>query len=173
VAITALAAIAAACSGPRPTAPEIPIGGVRGPITRENLHAARDGMADGLLEAGWLPDGFALVNAEYDEQGGRIWSADLVYERPDGRYVHIWQTHVSSDDLGDQDPVALGEPISGRDWNANALSLAQVGRPGVVEFSARLDDGRTVSIDSDLERATILRVLDSLSLRSTPAKSDR
>ncbi|HJP72551.1 MAG TPA: hypothetical protein VJ975_12610, partial [Candidatus Limnocylindria bacterium] len=116
--------------------------------------------------AGWLPDGFALVNADYIEQGGRIWSVDLFYQRADGRSVHVWQTHVSAEELGDQDPVAFGEPIPSTNWNANALPAAQVGRPGVVEFSTRLDDGRTVSIDSDLGRDTILRVLESLVMRS-------
>ena len=165
-AVAGLIAIATACSLPAPTATDVPIGGVRQRITRENLHAARIGMAGGLLEAGWLPVRFTLANADFVESGGRVGSVDLVYEHPDGHFVHIFQTHASPEDLGGQDPVALGEPIPSSDWNANALSAAQTGRAGVVEFSTRLDDGRTVSIDSDLDRATMLRVLDSLILRS-------
>lgn len=122
-------------------------------------------MAGGLLEASWLPDGFALVNAEFDAGGDRVWSVDLVYEGS-GHYVHVWQTHVSPEELGDQDPVLLGEPIPSTGWRANPLPAAQVGRAGVVEFSTRLDDGRTVSIDSDLERTMMLRILDALVLRS-------
>ncbi|HET8776237.1 MAG TPA: hypothetical protein VFN76_01125 [Candidatus Limnocylindria bacterium] len=154
-----------ACAAATPT-PDIPIAGLREPITRENLEAARGGMAGGLLEAGWLPDGFALVNADYIEQGGSIWSVDLFYQHADGASVHIWQTLVSAAELGDKDPVALSEPIPSTDWNANPLPAGQVGRPGVVEFSTRLDDGRTVSIDSDLGRDIMLRILESLVMRS-------
>jgi hypothetical protein len=80
-------------------------------------------------------------------------------------YVHIWQTNAAPEHLGDKDPVSLGEPMPGTEWGANPLPAGQVGRPGVVEYSARLPDGRTASIDSDLDTDTMKRVLDSLQLR--------
>jgi hypothetical protein len=58
------------------------------------------------------------------------------------------------------------------DWSANPLSEAQVGRAGVVEYSSRLDDGRTVTVDTDLDRGTSLRVLESLILRSRSGTGD-
>lgn len=41
----------------------------------------------------------------------------------------------------------------------------QVGRDGVVEYSARLPDGGTVTVDSNLDDAVMKRVLDSLYVR--------
>jgi hypothetical protein len=170
--VSGLAVILLACSAPSGLDPEIPVAGAREPATRENLVAAREGMAEGLLEPGWLPDGFALVNAEYIESGGRVWSVDLFYEHADGHSVRIWQTRVSPEELGAEDPIALAEPMPSSDWSANPLSEAQVGRAGVVEYSSRLDDGRTVTVDTDLDRGTSLRVLESLILRSRSGTGD-
>jgi hypothetical protein len=125
-------------------------------------------MPGGLLEPGWLPDGFVLVHADFIEAGNRIESVDLAYDRA-GSYLHIWQTHISPDQLGESDPVPQGEPLEGTEWNANPLPAAQVGRAGVVEYSARLADGRTVSVDSDLEASVIERVLALLYLRTGSA----
>jgi hypothetical protein len=161
--ITATLLVLAGCGLGVPTPTEIPIGGVREPFTRENLVAARAGMPGGLLEPGWLPDGFVLVHADYIGE-----SVDLAYEGA-GRSLHIWQTHISPDQLGESDPVPKGEPLEGTEWNANPLPAAQVGRAGVVEYSARLADGRTVSVDSDLEASAIERVLASLYLRTGSA----
>lgn len=166
--ITVTVLVLAGCGLGVPTPSEIPIRGIREPITRENLVAAREGMTGGLLEPGWLPDGFVLVHAEYIEAGNRIESVDLAYDGA-GRYLHMWQTHISPDQLGESDPVAKGEPLRGTEWNANPLPAAQVGRAGVVEYSARLADGRTVTVDSDLDPRVIERVLAALYLRSGSA----
>lgn len=162
--IIAVGVLMPSCSAALPVASEIPIGGVREPITRENLVAAREGMPGGLLEPSWLPSGFALVNADYMESEGRIASVDLWY-RGTEEYLHVWQTSMPAEELGDTDPVRLGEPIPSMDWRANPLAVAQVGRPGVVEYSTRLDDGRTVTVDTDLDRATVFRILEALGLR--------
>ncbi len=154
----------AGCGLALPAPAEIPIGGVRAAITGENLAAARSEMDGGLLEPGWLPDGFVLVHADYIGRGNRIDSVDLFYEGGTN-YLHVWQSHVSPDDLGAVDPVRNGAPLEGTDWNANPLPEAQVGRPGVVDYSTRLDDGRTVTVDSDLDVETMRRVLDLLYLR--------
>lgn len=151
------------------TPSEIPVGGVREPITRQNLAAARNGYAGGLLEPGWLPNGFVLVYAEYNQQGGDLDSVDLRYEA-DGHYLHVWQTHASPEALGQKDPVAKGEPMPGTRWNSYPLPAEQAGGDGVVEYSARLDDERTVSIDSDLDQDTMRHVLDSVYLHG-PAES--
>lgn len=147
-----------------PTPANVPVGGVGARIVREDLLAARTGMPGGLLEPGWLPDGFVLVNADYIEAANQIQSVDLAYDGVTN-YLHIWQSYASPDELGESDPVPKGEPIEGTEWNANPLPVAQVGRPGVVEFSTRLEDGRTVTIDSDLDDNTMRRVLESLHLR--------
>ena len=152
------------CGGIMPTPADIPIGGVRAPITEQNLVAAREGMPGGLLEPGWLPEGFVLVHADYIEAGSEISSVDLFYKGAE-HGLHIWQTAMSPDELGAEDPLPLGEPLAGTDWNANELSAAQVGSEGVVEYSTRLEDGRTVTIDSDLDEATMRRVLEALHLR--------
>lgn len=64
---------------------EIPVGGVREPITRHDLAAARSGMPGGLLEPAWLPDGFALVHVNYNRlrarrisPSGVQWAAPLL-----------------------------------------------------------------------------------------------
>jgi len=162
--IGAVMLVLVACGISMPTPAEIPIGGVRAPITRDNLVAARIGMAGGLLEPGWLPDGFVLVHADYIEAANQIQSVDLAYDGPGGT-LHIWQTQVSAEELGANDPVRLGQPMEGSAWNANPLPAARVGRAGVVEYSTRLEDGRTVSVDSDLDEETIRRVLESMVLR--------
>jgi hypothetical protein len=126
-------------------------------------------MPGGLLEPRSLPDGFVLVYAEYIEEGGQIESVDLRYEA-DVQYLHIWQTRASPKELGQKDPVAGGEPFPGTQWNRHPLPPEQVGRDGIVEYSRRLDDGRTVSIDSDLDQDTMRHVLDSVYLHG-PAVS--
>ena len=166
--MAALLVLACTACGPD----EIPVGGIREPITRENLVAARERMEGGLLEPGWLPDGFALVNAEFDASGGRVWSVDLAYQAANGHYVHMFQTHFPGGQAGAEDPLALGDPIPGTDWNRRAIPPEDVGRPGVAEFSTRLDDGRTVLVDSDLDQEAMLRVLDSLVVRSEAAAGD-
>jgi hypothetical protein len=151
-----------------PSPAEIPVAGVRESVTRRNLAEARNGIAGGLLEPGWLPDGFAMVNADYSAEGNVISSVDLRYEGG-GHYVHVWQTRASPEELGDKDPVANGSPLAGTQWNANPLPSEQVGRTGVVEYSTRLADGRTVSIDGDLDAGTMRRVLDSMYLHPQSA----
>lgn len=159
-----------ACALNVPTAREIPIGGVRESFVRENLAAAREGMAGGLLEPGWLPDDFVLVNAEFIGASNRPESVDLNYQ---GQltYLHIWQTHATPEELGDSDPVPMGAPLEDTDWNANPLPAAQAGRPGIVEFSTRLADGRTVAVDTDLDEDTARRVLSSMYLRGPGSAS--
>lgn len=154
-----------ACGQLAPTVAEIPVGGARERITRQDLAAARNGMSGGLLEPTWLPDGFELVSVSYVEDGDRVESVDSVYD--DGNnYVHIWQTHMTADELGDSDPVPKGGRIEGSDWRANPLPAAQVGREGVVEFSTRMPDGRTVTVDSDLPDDVVQRVLEALRVRA-------
>jgi hypothetical protein len=152
-----------------PAPSEIPVGGVREAITRQNLAAARNGMPGGLLEPGWLPNGFVLVYADYNQQSTEIDSVDLRYEA-DGHYIHVWQTRASPEQLGEKDPVAKGKPLRGTQWNTDTVPAEQVGRDGVVEYSTRLPDARTVSIDSDLDQDTMRHVLDSVYLHG-PAES--
>jgi hypothetical protein len=149
-----------------PAATEIPIAGVRESITRQNLADARNGIPGDLLEPGWLPGGFALVNAEYSAEGDEINSVDLRYEGG-GHYVHVWQTRTPPEQLGQKDPVAKGSPLAGTQWTANPLPSGQVG----VEYSRRLEDGRTVSIDSDLDESTMRHVLDSMYLHPSSASA--
>jgi hypothetical protein len=162
--IGACVLVLAGCGPSLSTPAEVPVGGVRAPIIRENLVAARTGMPGGLLEPGWLPAGFVLVNADYMGAANEIQSVDLDYDGVT-HYLHIWQSHATPDQLGEIDPLPKGEPIEGTEWNANPLPAAQVGRPGVIEFSTRLEDGRTVTVDSDLDEDTMGRVLESLYLQ--------
>lgn len=162
----AVALVATACGWPSQTPVEIPVGGVREGITAANLAAARDGMPGGLLEPGWLPEGFELVHAEYVKVGRQVESVDVVYENGTN-YVHLWQTQLSPEELGVKDPVTKGEPIDDTGWNMNPLNAARVGREGVVEYSTRLPDGRTVTVDSDLPADVMRRILESLYLRVT------
>ncbi len=163
VAWFAVAATAAACSS---LPQQIPIGGVRAPITAENLARARAELPGGLLEPGWLPDGFQLIHAEYVPGGRNVDSVDLVYQS-ETNYVHIWQTVLTPEELAGKDPVTHGEPIPDSEWNANRLDPLQTGRAKVViEYSSRRPDGRTVTADSDLPDDVMLRILDSVILRS-------
>lgn len=145
---------------------QVPVGGVRAPITAENIAHIRAEMPGGVLEPGWLPDGFRLVHAEFIGTGAHVGSVDLFYES-DTNYVHVWQTLASPEDLAQNDPVAHGDPIAGSEWNANALHPAQTGRADVVvEYSSRRPDGRTVTADSDLPEDVMLRILESMLMRS-------
>ena len=141
---------------------EVPIGGLREPITRQNLARVQQNFP-GLLEAGWLPASFELVNVEYVETAHRIESVDMNYARGDV-YLHIWQSQLTVADLGAKDPVATGDPtsIGGVTWRANALSAEQAGREGITAFSARMPDGHTVSVDGNLGADVMKHVLESL-----------
>ncbi len=161
--------VLAGCGANMSTPTDFPVGGMRPLMTQQNLVAAREGMPGGLLEPGWLPDGFVVVNADYIEANNQIESVDVYYQGP-SHYLHIWQTNASPEHLGDKDPVRMGEPIAGTVWGANPLPAAQIGRAGVVEYSARLADGRTASVDSDLDADTMKPVLESLYLRGTEGR---
>jgi hypothetical protein len=164
-AVAGLAVGGTACGLPEP----VPVGGVRAPITAENLSAARSLMPAGLLEPGWLPEGFELVHADYIKVGRHIETVDLAYQGPTGS-LHIWQTALSPDELADKDPLAMGDPIPESEWNANPIPPAQTGRElPVVEYSRRLDDGRTVTVDSDLPDDVMRQVLEALVIRTDEA----
>ncbi|MCC6618165.1 MAG: hypothetical protein IT341_03890 [Chloroflexi bacterium] len=159
----------AGCSGPAatdlpsPTPKEVVIGGVRPTITRQDLIAARAGVPGGLMEPCWLPDGFALVHVAYIAPER---TTDLYYTGNEN-YLHIWQTHRDPSELGSDDPVVQGDPLPlAGDIEWRARSLAPLGRSGVAEYSARLPDGRTVSIDSNLGRADVERILESVCVRA-------
>jgi hypothetical protein len=146
------------CAPNLPVSSQIPVGGVRETVTRANLDAARERTVGGLIEPGWLPAGFTLAQAEYLEAGDEVESVDLTYEGA-AHYLHIWQT--SSDDLA-KDPLAQDRPAGDAEWSQEPLAQAQIGRADVVEFSARLEDGRTITVDSDLDPESIHQVLRSL-----------
>lgn len=164
--VPAILLMLAGCGTAVPVPTDIPIGGVRAPITQENLIAARAQMTGGLLEPGWLPEGFVLVHADYMKAGNEIASVDLFYDGAD-HYLHIWQTSLSPNELGEGDPVPKGRPLDGTQWRANSLPAVQVGRAGVVEYSTRFEDGGTITVDSDLDADTMRRVLESLHVRGT------
>jgi hypothetical protein len=161
----ALAAAASGCGVISETPMEIPVGGVRQTITAEDLAVARERTQGGLLEPTWLPDGFALINVSYIQAMGDIVSVDLAYD--DGtRYVHIWQTNMSAEQLGAKDPMRVGEPVDvgGIIWQRASLEPRNPGRQTYI-FNRRLPDGRTVSLDGDLELEAMHRVLESLGVR--------
>jgi hypothetical protein len=163
-----LVLIATGCTSLAPAASDVPIGGPRPQFTRANLTAARQRLAGGLLEPGWLPGRFELTLADYTETDGHIRSVDLNYS--DGtRYLHVWQTNLAPAELGAADPVVLGQPMTGLAWGRYSLPASQAGRPGVIDYSSRLADGRTVSIDTDLDDATMRRVLASVVIREADA----
>lgn len=151
-----------------PSATEIPIGGPRAAVVRENLDAARQFMPGGLVEPGWLPAGVVLTNAEYDRPGttGPIDSVDLSYAGPGSGatgQVHIWQTVAR--DLGAKDPVGVGAsvPLGGATWSL-------LTSPGRLALSTRTADGRTISLDGNLARDAMERIAASLVVRS-PGRS--
>jgi hypothetical protein len=161
-------AIVGGCAVISPAPTEIPIGGLREPITSQDLAAARDGMPGGLLEPGWLPDGFELVNVSYLQAMGDVRSVDLQY-RSEVNHLHIWQTTVAPEELGAEDPVKGGGEtvaIDDREWTTHDRSAN--GFANAMQFSARLTDGRTVSIDSDLDPETMRGIIESLYLRAQP-----
>jgi hypothetical protein len=150
-----------------PAATEIAVGGAREPFTRQDLAAAREGMPGGLLEPGWLPDGFELVNVSYLQAMGEVGSVDLQYGN-ESNYVHIWQTTMSPEQLGPKDPVNGGESVAIGDIQWTSDDLSANGFAGAMVFSARLTHGRTVSIDSDLDVETLHAVIESVYLRPPP-----
>ena len=151
------------CSATAAAPTEFPIGGLREPITRQNLADVQREFPGEFLQAGWLPAGFELVNVEYVESANRIESVDLQYAFGDAS-LHIWQSELPDEDLATKDPVATGDPISigGVNWHANALPATQAGRAGVIAFSARMADGHSISIDGNLGADVMKHVLESL-----------
>jgi hypothetical protein len=165
----ALVALLAACDTsvvPSAEPTDIPITGDWAQFVRRDLASARAGTPNGLLEPCWLPDGYSLVQLFYFPAEGD--SSDLHYT--DGSHgLHIWQAHRAPGELGGDDPVLHGEPteIGGNiDWVVERRSEAEAGVAGFVIYSARLADGRTVSIDSTLPDDVMERILESLCFRT-------
>jgi hypothetical protein len=158
--------VLAGCDASATLPTDIPITGDWAQFVRRDLAAARQGTANGLLEPCWLPDGYSLVQLFYFPAEGD--STDLHYT--DGVHpLHIWQAQKAPGELGADDPVLHGEPINSGgdiDWVAETRSRADAGVDGFVIYSARLADGRTVSIDSTLPADVMQRVLDSVCLRT-------
>jgi hypothetical protein len=144
---------------------EIPFGGDRASILPRDLEAARDHLAGGLVEPSWLPDDFRLVfvfSSSFEQ------ASDLRYEG-DEHYVQIFQAHRGPAELGPKEPFDYGDrsPIGDEvEWHAGSLAID----PEATEYSARMPDGRSVSVASNLDPATIQRILDSLYVR--PASAD-
>jgi hypothetical protein len=155
-----LAAGVALVSGCGPLTPsEIPVGGAREQFTREDLATARDRISGCLLEPGWLPEGFELVNVGYQQTMGDIVSVDLHYRDAGGRSLHIWQAHVSPEELGNDDPLGRGELMAIGDETWDVVTQADWS-----SFSTRFPDGRTVSVDGDLSTEEMRGVVGSIQL---------
>jgi hypothetical protein len=143
-----------------PSPMEIPVGGVRASVVQRNLADARRLMPGGVVEAGWLPSGFVLSQAEYNPggPGEAIVSLDLSYTAgaSNGSSVHIWQT--LADDLGGKDPVGMGVwlDIDATSWSALTLD------GGRLQLSTRTRDGRTVSLDGNLSTDRMRRIAGQL-----------
>lgn len=149
------------------TASEVPIGGIRPGSVEVDLQTARDEIPGGVLEPTWLPEGFELVDAGHD---GGNWIESLTLTYIDGTHqVRVWQTTADMEETPEIDPVREGEPVevAGITWRVHRLPADQVGALNVVQYSARMPDGRTVSVDSDLAPDAMERILASLAVRDS------
>lgn len=147
-----------------PSPMEIPVGGVRASVVERNLADARKLMPGGVVEAGWLPSGFVLSQAEYSPGGAGepIVSLDLSYAAGASQganhvsNVHIWQTLAT--DLGGKDPVGIGPwlDIDAASWSVLPLD------GGRLQLSTQTQDGRTVTLDGNLSADLMRRIAGQL-----------
>lgn len=162
-AAAALALFGCQLASPVPT--EIPIGGERAEILDDDLALARTGMPGGLLEPTWLPGGFELIHVSLADGAGDLDSVDLAYS--DGtHWFHVWQSRADAGTL-----VGRGErvEIGGHEWWLIRIDPAQSGRDRPnPQLSTRLDDGRIVSVDSDLDDRTIFEIIEGMRIHPAP-----
>jgi hypothetical protein len=143
-----------------PSPMEIPVGGVRASVVQRNLADTRRLMPGGVVEAGWLPSGFVLTQAEYSPGGAGepTVSLDLYYTAGANHVasVHIWQTLAT--DLAGKDPVGIGQwlDIDAASWSALTLD------DGRLQLSTRTRDGRTISLDGNLSADLMRRIAGQL-----------
>lgn len=111
-----------------------------------------------------LPAGLVLhhvIETTPTAPGEVAHSVDMWYRSDSGDEIHIWQTDHPTLALTDKDPAAAsaGEPveIDGRTWRA-----ATHPDFGAISFSARYEDGVTLSIDGNLSRPTLRAIVASL-----------
>lgn len=163
VAPVAAALALSGCAALGPARTDVPVGGVRAEIVTDNRAAAREKFPGGLLEPAWLPEGFELVQLEYAGGGRHVDSVDQAYMAGE-LYVHIWQTVAELPP--EADPLSGGQPvdIAGVTWHVERPDPGDVGRAGVIVLNARLEDGRTVSVDGNLSEDSMRRVVESLVL---------
>lgn len=129
---------------------------------------ARDELTFDLLIPEWLPPGYSLEHIAWfppsEELGYPDESAvDTWYSAPGRPLLHVWQTDNS--ELGDDDPVLVGEPLRLADgivWSTME-GIQGLDTVSATVLSARMRDGTTLSLDSGIAKADLMKVAESLS----------
>jgi hypothetical protein len=102
---------------------------------------------------GALPDGFTMQRIDWidqpDDPARHGFSIDVRYSREDGTTVHVFQTNVSAEEMGETDPVTLadGRPltIDGAEWTA--VTLPNGDGTWNIQIARRIGD-ITLTIDA-------------------------
>lgn len=123
------------------------------PTASELLEDAREALPFAIQQPVTVPDGYQLGRIMWIEPdpalGTTRSSIDTWFYNGTGDWVHIWQTDIPPDELGDDDPTVIGAPtrIAGTEWSLVENHLAYAGKSLSV-ISVRLQDGTTLSMDS-------------------------
>lgn len=117
----------------------------------------------------WLPEGYELQYIAWflPEEGVEITAStvDVWFAAPGLPFVHIWQTDMAPAEFAAKDPVARGGNRVAEEGEHEFLAvegLAGFDSQSVVQLSARLPGGITLSIDSGLPADDIVRIAHSL-----------
>lgn len=109
--------------------------------------------------------GYELENVEWTVpsriSGQTASTLDLWYSDAGGNRIHVWQTDVKA--FGDTDPLAGGRALrlGSVDWRVVDPWLGPQGKQ-IAVFTARLNDGTTISIDGPFESTYMYGMVEAL-----------
>lgn len=144
-------------------------GEVQRALAAEWLPQAKAELTFDMWLPEWLPEGYELQYIAWflPEEGVDITAStvDVWFAAPGRPFVHIWQTDMPPSEFPAKDPVARGgELVVGVGEHEFLVEEGLVGfdSRSVVQLSARLPNGITLSIDSGLPRDDLVRIAHSL-----------
>ncbi|CAA9215423.1 MAG: hypothetical protein AVDCRST_MAG76-378 [uncultured Acidimicrobiales bacterium] len=129
------------------------------------LAAAKDRATFRLVtlagDLGGPETGLVTLYAAGNGGSGRDLGFDQVAVTSDGKRVHLWQTGSASLGSSGKDPVSIGTPVA---LGTSTWWHVTLDRPGgaLNVLSMRTADGITISLDSTLDHASLMRIAERL-----------
>jgi hypothetical protein len=151
------------------------LGELQRALSAEWLPQAKAELTFDMWLPEWLPEGYELQYIAWflPEEDVDITAStvDVWFAAPGLPFIHIWQTDMPPAEFAAKDPVARGGlpvAVEGEHEFLAEEGLAGFDSRSVVQLSARLPNGITLSIDSGLPKDDVVRIAHSLE----PADSD-